>query len=120
VGNTVADWVTFLTTNPGLTTTTPKPVTLGGFSGQQLDVRVAKTWTARCPNSIAPAVMLITDSGTVPTRVRWIDDQTTRFRILDVAGETVILYLESGNEAGALDARDGELKSVIDTFTFTP
>jgi hypothetical protein len=64
--------------------------------------------------------MLITDSGTVPTRVRWIDDQTTRFRILDVAGETVILYLESGNEAGALDARDGELKSVIDTFTFTP
>lgn len=120
VGNTVADWVTFLTKHPGLTTTAPKPVTLGGFSGQQLDVRVASTWTQRCPDSIAPAVMLITDSGAVPSRVRWIDDQNTRFRILDVGGETVILYLEAGGEVGALDARDSELKSVIDTFVFTP
>ena len=120
VGNTVADWVSFLTKNPGLTTSAPKPVTLGGFSGQQLDVRVATTWTTKCPDSIAPAVMLITDSGATPSRVRWIDDQNTRFRILDVAGETVILYLEAGGEAGALDARDSELKSVIDTFVFKP
>lgn len=120
VGNTVADWVDFLTTHPGLETTEPEPITIGAYDGQRVDLHVAEGWTATCPNSLGPAVFLITDSGTTPDRVRWIDDQYVTMRILDVDGETVILYVESGPSDDSLARVNVALQPTIDTFEFTP
>lgn len=120
VGSTVADWTEFLTSHPGLVATTPVDVTVGGHDGVRIDVHVGPDWTATCPNSIGPAVFLITDSGTVPDRVKWIDDQYTSFRILDVAGETVILYIESGPSDPELEGVNRALQATIDTFELTP
>jgi hypothetical protein len=118
-GNTVADWASFLTKHPGLVATKPQAITVGGFDGVRIDVHVATTWTATCPNSLGPAVMLVTDNGAVPDRTRWIDDQNTTFRILDVAGETVIIYVESGHTDANLASVNAALQPVIDTFKFT-
>lgn len=120
VGNTVADWVTFLTTHPGLVVSAPEPVTVGGYSGMRVTFHVAATWTLNCPRSIAPAVFLITDNGPTPDRTYWIDDQYTTFTILDVAGETVIVHLESAPSPAA-NARDQQtVRPIIDSFTFSP
>lgn len=113
-GNTVQDWVAFLSEHPGLETTEPMPFALGGFGGMQLDVKVAASWTLRCPESEGPAVVLIADTDP-------IDTARVRFRILDVAGETVIVYVdESDSSIGSLDTRDAALKPLIETFQFTP
>ena len=119
-GNTVADWVTFLTTNPGLTATAPKAITMGGYQGVQLDVHVDSSWTATCPGSLGPAVVLWTHSGAQPETSRWIDDQQTTFRVLDVAGETVIIYLESSPNAADLAALNQDFEPFFSSFRFTP
>ncbi len=120
VGNAVEDWVAFLTTHPGLTASTPAAVSVGGYAGMQLDVHVSPGWTATCPNSLGPAVVLITDSGTVPDRAKWIDDQNATFRILDVAGETVIIYLESSSNPADLAALNVQFQPLFDSFAFSP
>ena len=119
VGNTVADWVEFLTTHPGLETTTPEAISLGGYDGMQLDLHVAADWTETCPNSIGPAVVLMTQSGP-PAVVRKIDDQQVTVRIIHVEGETVIVYLESSPDADELAALNQEFDPFFDSFQFTP
>jgi hypothetical protein len=81
---------------------------------------VADDWTRSCPGSLGPAAFLITDSGEPPNRVRWIDDQRTTRRIVDVAGETVPLYLETSPSPADLAAVNAELQPVVDTFRFAP
>jgi hypothetical protein len=120
VGNAVADWISFLTKHPGLGATTPKPVTIGGYAGMSLMFHVNTAWTATCPNSIGPAVVIMTDSGTTPDRVVWVDDQYTTFDILDVAGKTVIVRVESGPSSGANQADMTHVQPIIDSFRFTP
>lgn len=120
VGNSVADWVTFLTQHPGLVASAPEPVTVGGYAGMRVTFHVAATWTMNCPRSIAPAVFLITDNGPTPDRTYWIDDQYTTFTILDVSGETVIIHIESAPSPAA-HARDQQtVQPIIDSFTFNP
>lgn len=119
-GGAVADWVEFLTSHPGLEASTPEPVTIGGYQGMRLTLGVRTSWTATCPDSLGPAVMLITDSGPVPDRTRWIDDQLTAWWIVDVSGETVILYLESSPAGADLMALEGTFDPIIATFQFTP
>jgi hypothetical protein len=120
VGNGVQDWVTFLTTHPGLDTSTPQPIAVGGYSGTRISFSVAKTWTQTCPDAVAPAVFVITDNGAVPQRVSWVDDQLSTWTILDVAGETVIVAVLSNNfpevHANILAAAD----EVMNTFRFAP
>jgi len=119
-GNTVSDWVTFLTGHPGLVASTPEPLTVGGYSGMRITFHVGTAWTMTCPQSIGPAAFLITDSGAVPARVYWIDDQFTTFTILDVAGETVIIHMDSA-PSDAANAKDQQtVNPIVETFKFTP
>lgn len=119
-GNTVADWVAFLETHPGLAATAPEPVTVGGYAGERITVFVGGAWPMTCPRSIGPAVVLITDSGATPDRVFWIDDQVTTFTILDVAGETVIIHMESGTGADANANDQRTVQPIIDSMRFNP
>ena len=48
-----------------------------------------------------------------------IADIETTFRILDVEGETVIIFLESGPSTTDLAAVNSALGPVIDSFRFT-
>lgn len=119
-GSGVADWVAFLTTNPGLVTTKPAAITVGGYAGMQLDLHVASSWTATCPNSLGPAVVLWVASSPENQGSRWIDDQQVTVRILDVAGETVIIYLESSSNPADLAALNQQFEAMFATIQFTP
>lgn len=64
VGLTVAAIVQWMTQNPGLVTTTPQNVSIGGLNGVVLDLRMTKTWQQTCPFSNgSPVVPLITGVG---------------------------------------------------------
>jgi hypothetical protein len=118
-GTSVADWVDFLTKHPGLDAQTPVAVTIGGFSGFSVRFSRSSTWTATCPGSIGPAIELYIHPGAPQGGVRFVDDQTESYTLLDVNGETVLIVVESGGAA----AQPGDLANaqpIIDTFAFTP
>lgn len=119
-GTTVADFVQFFTTHPGLTATAPEAIKVGGYDGMRLTVHVNSSWTVRCPGSIGPAVVLVTDSVAKPDRVSWIDDQYTTMSIIDVAGTTVIARIESGPTLDAATRDQARMQPIIDSFQFTP
>lgn len=120
VGNAVADWVQFLTNHPGLVTTASDPVTVGGSQGVRVDFARADSWTALCPGSVGPAVVtILRGADTQRPGVQWTDNQQESFWVLDVAGETVLVIVESG--PGAQHAADvANAQPIIDSFVFRP
>lgn len=48
VGRTPADLAAEFQARPGLATTSPKPVTIGGLNGLVMDIRIAPNWTGTC------------------------------------------------------------------------
>lgn len=118
-GTTVADFVDFFTSHPGLITSTAEPIKVGGYDGMRVTVHVKPSWTARCPGSVAPAVVLLTDTVATPDRVIWVDDQYSTISIIDVAGTTVIARVESGPSDTAARFDQARMQPVIDSFQFT-
>jgi hypothetical protein len=85
VGVAASDIVGALATRPGLSTVGPVPVTIGGLSGQQIDISIAPDWTGDCPPPDGgPFVPLLYS----PNFISWGAEPGERFRIivLDVAG----------------------------------
>jgi hypothetical protein len=69
---------------------------------------------------VGPAIFTVTNSGPVTDRLMFIDDQNETFWILDVAGETVIIHLDS-SPAAAQHTRDlATAQPIIDSFVFAP
>jgi len=122
VGRTADAIVTFLTTLPGLVTTAPAPVTIGGLSGKTVDLSVKPAWTATCsfadpPGS--PMVSLFSDpvredaldwgiGATGRTRIIALDLGDGRALVIDIEGQTQVDY----------DALLPDAMQVVNTFTF--
>jgi hypothetical protein len=119
-GKGVSDWVDFLTTHPGLDTSTPVPVTIGGASGFTIDFTRAASWTATCPNSVGPAVVTLTDDNEAQGKVYWTDDQHVTWTILDVGGKTVIITIDSAPSDTSHQADLAIANPIIQSFDFTP
>lgn len=118
VGNAVADWVTFLTKHPGLDAQAPVPVTVGGFNGFSVRFARAASWTARCPNSVGPAILTVMHPG--HAGVRFTDDQQETFWILDIGGETVLITVDSAPNPSKHTADLASVQPIIESFRFTP
>jgi hypothetical protein len=118
IGRTASDLVGWLTAHPGLVTTEPARVTLGGLEGQALVVRKDAQWTSgTCPG----AVNLFTHDGTIndPGWERLDDATTFRLTILDTAdGHTVMIGLIASH--AAIDAFAEATAPIIASFDFTP
>ncbi|HEX2403767.1 MAG TPA: hypothetical protein VHM29_03610, partial [Acidimicrobiia bacterium] len=121
IGLTASDIVGALATRPGLTTGGPVPVTIGGLSGQQIDLSVAPDWTGTCPQVGTPFVPLVYSSDFVS----WGAAPGERFRIivLDVAGlpsgmhAAVMIFVYSAEEA-AWDDHLSASMAVVESFEF--
>jgi hypothetical protein len=121
IGLTASDIVGALATRSGLTTGGPVPVTIGGLSGQQIDLSVAPDWTGTCPQVGTPFVPLVYS----PDFVSWGAAPGERFRIivLDVAGlpsgmhAAVMIFVYSAEEA-AWDDHLSASMAVVESFEF--
>jgi hypothetical protein len=120
VGNTVADWVDFLTKHPGLTASTPASATVGGYQGMRITIKLADSWTATCPDSPRPAIVTLTDDQPTPSRANTIDTQVETFTIVDVGGTTVIIRFESDSGADFHTQMLQRVQPIIDSIRFTP
>ena len=120
VGNKVSDWVSFLTKHPGLVAEAPVAVSVGGYAGSSVKFARASSWTKTCPNSIGPAIFVVTNEAEVPDRLLFVDDQQVTYWIVDVAGETVIIHVDSAPSPAVHLGDLAAAAPVIDSIVFTP
>lgn len=96
VGTSATELVEWIRGRPGLVVGDPKPITVGGLSGQEIDVAIKGGWTASCPFANGtPTVPLITHGA---GGYRWVvaGNERLRLDILDVpAGGTVIVDIDA-------------------------
>ena len=114
VGHTAAALAAEFAQRPGLTTTTPTPVSVGGLQGLVLDIRMADGWTQTCFYSGGnPAVPLIT--GVRPSRGLETSigpGFMMRLYLLDLPGSTVaiqLVYTSGGTHLDAYSAIEDQL-----------
>jgi hypothetical protein len=91
---------------PGLVTTTPRAVTVGGLSGLVIDISMAPDWTGTCFYSGEPAVQLM--GGVAPS----VFDHAV------ISGLVLRLYLlERGNSTLAIEIGDFTDEANLDEYT---
>jgi hypothetical protein len=110
--------VDYVTKHPGLTADAPKPVSIGGYSGFSVRFARAAASKTTCPGSIGPAIAMFVHPGANGGGVRIVDDQEETFSFVDVAGETVLVIVESGPTAAAHAADLAVAQPIIDSFHF--
>ena len=114
IGRTVDDLIAWLPTVPGLITTEPTPITIGGYAGQSMDIRLDQAWTATCEGDpdTSPVVTYLNPGIAVR------GDQTERLILLDLGdGDVVSIGIWTRDQA-TFDAFAPEAMSVIESFTF--
>jgi hypothetical protein len=124
VGRTAAALTEWLHGLPGLDTTTPEPVTIGGLSGFMIDLAVAPSWTATCPYADPPGRPLVSTfvDATPGGGFDWNIQSAglTRVIALDIGdGRALVIDIEAQTKAD-YDALLPEAMQVVQSFQFHP
>ena len=121
-GRSVADLITHVTTHPGLTATTPQPITVDGHAGQMVDVAMAPSWTATCPGP-GRILILFTEAGRDMTGTGreqpalWKTDRM-RIVLLDLGDGDVLLVAITARDPADFDALMDETMPIVESLTF--
>lgn len=113
VGRTVEDLAAWLQMVPGLDTTTPEPITIGGHAGQVLDLSRDPAWTATCEGSGSERIVTFLNPG-----IAVGEDQRVRLILLDLGDGDVVAIGVWTRDQATLDAFGPEAMSVIESFRF--
>lgn len=126
VGGGIDDIVAAIIARPGVVSTLPTAVTIGGFNGQMLDVRLAPSWTGGCQAPEGPIVgmPILVEAGSGTGPVAGIGpDNPLRLILLDLdGGRTMAIAIYSGGQStpAAFEERVAEVMPIIDSFEFHP
>ncbi len=112
VGRTVDDLVAWLQTVPGLNTTGPTPISIGGHDGQMLDIERDPAWTATCEGSSERLVTFLNPGIAVG------ESQRVRLILLDIGDGDVVAIGVWTRDQATLDAWIPEAMPVIESFRF--
>jgi hypothetical protein len=119
VGASVAEVVGSLVADPRVTTSPPEAVTVGGRTGQMVDIKVAPSWTGICAWSGGkPAVIILSATDTGPAFGLGESEQG-RFIFLDV-GESVVAINIGTPDASNFDQFVAQAMPTVESMQFTP
>jgi hypothetical protein len=115
VDRTAAALAAEFSLRPGLTTTTPTPVSVGGLQGMVLDIRLADDWTQTCPYSGGNSVMPLI-RGVPPSDLDHPigPGVVVRLYLLDRSGSTLAIELDDLSGGTHLDG----YSAVVDELHF--
>ncbi len=112
VGRTVDDLIAWLQSVPGLNTTEPTPITIGGHGGQMLDLERDPAWTATCEGSTERLVTFLNPGLAVG------EAQRNRVILLDIGDGDVVAIGVWTRDQATFDAFVPEAMQVIGSFQF--
>ena len=117
VGTSVEAWSDWLTAHPGLVTTEPQPVTVGGLDGVYLDIGLDPDWTVTCPYSEGqPVVPFIIGGGISSLHHVILPGFEERLYLLDYNDGNVAI--EIGPEGTSLPEYLELVEPIIDHLQF--
>jgi len=125
VGRGVDDIVAAIMARPGVVSTPPAAVTIGGFEGQLLDLHLAPDWTKGCLAPEGPIVglaILLGASETGPS-VGIGPDSPLRLILLDLTDErtmAVAIFNVEPSQPSEFEKQVAEVMPVIESFEFHP
>jgi len=119
VGRSVEDIVSWMTSHPGLATTTPQDISVGGLGGQMLDVGLAESWTEPCSwEGTRPMLAILTGSGLNQLGRVVVGDLRVRLYLLATQDGTVTIKVTDVPGGETLEEYLAEVVPIIDSFTF--
>ncbi|MFL5686433.1 MAG: hypothetical protein ACJ77D_10310 [Chloroflexota bacterium] len=121
VGHLARDLVSDFTSDRRLSTTTPKPVSVGGLTGQVLDVGVAADWKRDCPfDKGKRAAPLFLDDNVDGEPAFWgvTGPEKLRLMVLDDGHSSNVVVMVDSTSGTTLDQLETAVKPVLDSFRF--
>ncbi|HLO36550.1 MAG TPA: hypothetical protein VK194_10725 [Candidatus Deferrimicrobium sp.] len=126
VGGGLDDLAAAIVARPGVTSSAPAAVTIGGTVGRSLDLQLATSWTGGClaPGGRIVALPILVEAGSAPGPVVGLEpDQSVRLVLLDLTGGRIVAVVVYGNDTSrptGLDALVAEAMPVVESFGFHP
>ena len=121
VGRSVDDLVTWLERAPGLALSEPKPVTVGGLDGIQLDLRLDPAWEKTCVFSeglpTVPLVIRRADVGGYHWAIH--PDMSMRWYILESGDGAMIVDIDDGPSGLSRDDLLRAGGEIVDSLVFS-
>jgi hypothetical protein len=115
VGRTADELATWIGTVPGLVTTEPTPITIGGHSGRALDIWLNGSWTGICnPNDPDKTPIVTYLNPGLGVR----GDEMTRLVLLDLGEGDAIAIGTWARDQAAFDAFIPGAMQVVESFRF--
>jgi len=113
---TVEGLTSWLTEHPGLVTTEPEAVTVGGLDGVFIDISLDLAWSMTCPFSDDPVVPFIIGGGLSSLHHVILPGFEERLYLLDFEGGNIAI--EVGPEGDSLEEYLAEVMPIIDSLRF--
>jgi hypothetical protein len=111
---------------PGVVSTRPAAVTVGGYAGQMLDLHLPPTWTGGCQHPAGPiiAMPLLLGLESEPSAgVGLVLNSPVRLILLDLTGgRTMVVAIYGGGPAqpAEFEGQTSEAMPIIESFEFHP
>lgn len=124
VGGGIDALVAAITAGPGVVSTPPVAITVGGYQGLMLDLQLADSWTAGCeaPDGPIAWVPILVDTGSSPGPTVGIGrDRPMRIILLDLMdGRTMAVIISDGGPTlpSVFQAHVTEAMPVVESFEF--
>ena len=118
IGQTPAELAEWLTSHPGLVTSEPEQVSIGGLDGLFVDISLDPGWTTVCPYSGGqPVVPFIIGGGVSGLHHVILPGFEERLYLLEYEGGNVAI--EVGPEGSSLDEYLTEVQPIIESLEFS-
>jgi hypothetical protein len=121
LGTTAQAMATAIANGPGLITSRPTPVTIGGLDGYRLDISMDPAWTNECPWSGGERVRPIFTDRPADDGFNWPIGPGVQVRIylLDVSADRAIFVDIESLTIADYEAFADEATTVIESFEIT-
>jgi hypothetical protein len=126
VGTGVDDLVAAIIARPGVESTTPSRITVGGYQGEMVDLHLAASWSRGCRTPDASFValpLLLGPDFEIGANFGIGPNSPARLILLDLTGGRTIaiaVFKAGPAEPSQLEADSGEAMRVIESFEFHP
>jgi hypothetical protein len=121
VERSIDDLVAWLEAAPGLNTSEPTAVTIGGLGGVRVDLTVASEWKKECSFSGGKPVVPLIYSSAFPGGYSWAISPPTSMRwyLLGAGNRVLIVDIEDNPKGLSRDELFQSGDEIVETFAFS-
>jgi hypothetical protein len=120
LARTVDALVAWIGRQPSLQASEPTKISIDGHPGTVLDLRLAPTWTGRCPGGNRPATVILTESGfhLDSYTVGLSGEERIRLVLLDLGRDDVVGIVIDSSQPDRFDGLVASAMPIVESLAF--